>query len=260
LGRLRHAHRGLLGFLPEVHGEAVNQASPRPLEVQGFGGPRRTVLVVDNEEDDRQLLHNWLTPLGFEVRLATHGEDALNQLRAGLQPDAVFMDLAMPGMDGWETLTHLQLMVRNGMLTKAPVVAVVSANAFDKGLDNPVGLPPRDFLVKPVRRDDLLRWLGDRLALTWVPGSSLVSGAGQAAAAPPAPNALFGACLAHCTPDDLLDLRELARLGYYRGFIRRLDALCPGEEAEPLRMLAREFRFETIELKLQEALHAMEPR
>lgn len=244
-------------FLPEVHGEAVNQASTRPLDVQGVSGTRCTVLVVDNEEDDRQLLHNWLTPLGFEVRLATHGGDALAQLRAGLQPDAVFMDLAMPGMDGWETLTHLQAMVRTGVLAKAPVVAVVSANAFDKGLDNPVGLPPNDFLVKPVRRDELVRWLGERLALTWAQGAS---GADPAAATQPTPSSPFSPCLDRCSPADLLDLRELARLGYYRGFIRRLDALCPGDEAEPLRMLAREFRFETIELKLQEALHALEPR
>jgi hypothetical protein len=47
-------------------------------------------------------------------------------------------------------------------------VAVVSANAFDQGLDNDVGLPPADFLVKPVRLPTLLDWLGRRLDLAWV--------------------------------------------------------------------------------------------
>ncbi|WP_180682084.1 hybrid sensor histidine kinase/response regulator [Tepidicella baoligensis] len=254
-------------FLPEVHGETAGQASPRPLDARGYAGARRTVLVVDNEEDDRQLLQSWLAPLGFDVRLATHGEEALAQLRTGLQPDAVFMDLAMPGMDGWEALTHLQALVQSGRLAKVPVVAVVSANAFDKGLDNPVGLPPEDFFVKPVRRDELLRWLGERLALTWLPSEDGSKEDGHALAPEGAPGAAtrcdipssFGECLARCTVSDLRDLQELARLGYYRGFIRRLDALCPGEEAEPLRVLAREFRFETIEQKLQETLHALEP-
>ncbi len=244
-------------FLPELHDEAVSLASPRPLEVQGYAGPCRTVLVVDNEEDDRQLLHNWLTPLGFQVRLATHGEDALAQLSAGLQPDAVFMDLAMPGMDGWETLARLQNLIQTGQLVKPPVVAVVSANAFDKGLENPVGLPAQDFLVKPVRRDELLRWLGDRLMLNWVTDGA---DSQRLRLDVPATAPSVGTCLAHCSLQDLLDLRELARLGYYRGFIRRLDALCPGDEAEPLRRLAREFRFETIEQKLQEALYALESR
>ena len=254
-------------FLPEVHGEAASQSAVRPLDIKGYAGARRTVLVVDNEDDDRQLLHNWLAPLGFEVRLATHGEDALGQLRAGLRPDAVFMDLAMPGMDGWEALTHLQALVRSGGWPKAPAVAVVSANAFDKGLDNPVGLRPENFFVKPVRRDELLRWLGQRLGLTWwpsdaargAPGGDVAADAAPGTNRPPAAPGWRGECLAGCSVADLHDLRELARLGYYRGFIRRLDALCPGKDAEPLRVLAREFRFEIIEQQLQEALHALEP-
>ena len=246
-------------FLPEVHGEAANLLPSRHVEARGYRGQRRTVLVVDNEENDRQLLQNWLEPLGFDVRLATHGEDALNQLRAGLRPDAVFMDLAMPGMDGWQTLSQFQAMVRSGERFPAPAVAVVSANAFDKGLDNPVGLPAEDFFVKPVRRDELLRWLQERLALTWASASPVSSEEAPRSETTGGSN-LFSRCLSQCSWNDLNDLRELARLGYYRGFIRRLDALCPGPEAEALRVLAREFQFETIEDKLQEALHALEPR
>ena len=246
-------------FLPEVHGDAVRQAAIRPLHVSGYAGERQTVLVVDNEEDDRALLHSWLAPLGFEVRLAVHGEDALAQLQGGLMPSAVFMDLAMPGMDGWEALARIQAMVTEHRWPRAPALAVVSANAFDKGLDNPVGLPPEDFLVKPVRRDELLRWLGTRLQLDWVgappPGASTTL---SPAAVADGPTPGGNAWLLTCSVDDLRDLQGLARLGYYRGFIRRLDALCPGEAADPWRALAREFRFEAIESHLQEALHALE--
>jgi CheY-like chemotaxis protein len=246
-------------FLPEVHGDAVRQAAIRPLHVSGYAGERQTVLVVDNEEDDRALLHSWLAPLGFEVRLAVHGEDALAQLQGGLMPSAVFMDLAMPGMDGWEALARIQAMVTEHRWPRAPALAVVSANAFDKGLDNPVGLPPEDFLVKPVRRDELLRWLGTRLQLDWVgapPPAASTTLSPAAVADAPTPGG--SAWLLTCSVDDLRDLQGLARLGYYRGFIRRLDALCPGEAADPWRALAREFRFEAIESHLQEALHALE--
>jgi hypothetical protein len=49
----------------------------------------------------------WCTcwsPLGFELRTAASGHDALDLLAAGHRPDAVLMDLAMPGIDGWETI------------------------------------------------------------------------------------------------------------------------------------------------------------
>ncbi len=241
-------------FLPEVHGEPALPPVASALTVSGYGGPRRTLLVVDNEEADRMLLLNWLEPLGFDVVLATHGEDALQCLSAGLRPDVIFMDLAMPGMDGWETLVRIQALALAEAWSKRPVCAVVSANAFDKGLDNPVRLPAEDFFVKPVRRAELLRWLGQRLQLDWLP---VDSGATPQGAARPTTSASM--TLPPWAASDLTDLLELARLGYYRGFIRRLDALTPGPEADPLRTLAREFRFDAIEHLLQEALDAIEP-
>lgn len=119
----------------------------------GYAGPRKQVLVVDNEEADRSLLQRWLAPLGFDVVLATSGHDALRLLGEGLptgtgmRPHAVFMDLAMPGIDGWETLRRLSAMgLRSG--PQAMACAVVSANAFDHGQDNDVGIAPADFFVE----------------------------------------------------------------------------------------------------------------
>ena len=157
-------------------GAVVDVPAARAQRV-GYEGARRRILVVDNEEADRDLIARWLLPLGFDVTLATHGEDALRAVANGLRPHAVFMDLAMPGIDGWETLRRLRALE----LSPAPACAVVSANAFDKGLDNDLDLPPRDFLVKPVRREDLLEWLGQRLGLDW---TEVAAPAGVVPAAP----------------------------------------------------------------------------
>ena len=99
-------------FLPEVHLAAgsfpatkVRDARRRP---QGYDGPRRKLLVVDNEEPDRELLVHLLEPLGFELRTAASGHDCLDLLAAGLRPDVIFMDLAMAGIDGWETLRRVR--------------------------------------------------------------------------------------------------------------------------------------------------------
>jgi signal transduction histidine kinase/CheY-like chemotaxis protein/purine-cytosine permease-like protein len=237
-------------FLPELQGAAAPAMAIAPAR-SGYAGPRRRVLVVDNEEADRDLIARWLLPLGFEVTLATHGEDALGAVAAGLRPDAVFMDLAMPGIDGWETLRRLRALG----LSPAPAMAVVSANAFDKGLDNDIGLPSRDFLVKPVRRDDLLDWLGQRLALSWDttgPPAAAQPGGGPPAAAPTPP-----AATARPDAAELGALRELARLGYYKGIARQMEALLAREPAcapfaQRVLGLARGFRFDAIERLIDE--------
>ncbi|MDZ4102212.1 MAG: ATP-binding protein [Hydrogenophaga sp.] len=234
-------------FLPEVHGAVL----PRPLALPGhigFEGAPRRVLVVDNEEADRELIQRWLTPLGFEVMLATSGLDAI-ALLDGLQPgdagapDAVFMDLAMPGIDGWETMRRLRARGWGAL-----PLAIVSANAFDKGLDNDLGHRPQDFFVKPVRRDDLLEWLGQRLRLVWIEVA-----AAEAAAQAPAPNR--GPGLDVTRGREFEPLLELVRLGYYKGIVLWLDDWVQDHPeqaayAQQLRTLAREFRFDAIEQQL----------
>jgi CheY-like chemotaxis protein len=157
-------------------------------------------------------------------------------------PDALFMDLAMPGIDGWETLRRLR---EAGVRVPA---AVVSANAFDRKLDNPVGLPPEDFIVKPVRLPELLDWLGARLALQWVTLDR------------PAPEAVMPAAEERVPPAPRLQaLQQALDLGHVRGIGQQLDAI---EAADPahaafvarLRAMARQYRFDAMTDLLKRAL------
>ena len=148
-------------FLPQIHGAQAEAALPRAQRI-GYQGVRRRILTVDNERVDRELLVNLLEPLGFEVGQAASGEECLELLPA-FRPHLVFMDLAMPGIDGWETLRRLRAVG----LAEMPL-AVISANAFDKGLDNDAGIAVEDFILKPIKVDELLDWIGRRLGLEWV--------------------------------------------------------------------------------------------
>ena len=138
-------------FLTEVHHAQASNSNKAQAETakprHGYTRERRRVLVVDNEEVDRELLVNLLKPLGFELRTAASGHDCLDLLAAGFQPHAILMDLAMPGIDGWETLRRMRALWQQ----KQPHIAIVSANAFDRGLNNDAGLGDEDFIVKPVR-------------------------------------------------------------------------------------------------------------
>ncbi len=161
-------------------------------------GPRLRVLVVDNEEADRDLLVDVLAPLGFELRTAASGHDALDLVAAGFGPDAMFVDLAMPGIDGWETIRR----ARWRATPHGTAVAIVSANAFDKRLENDVGIAPEDFFVKPVRHSELLDWLERQLAIRW---TDTAAAAGR--------GAVGAVALVRPSPTHLRALDEAGRTG-----------------------------------------------
>ena len=234
-------------FLPRVH-EAPALAGPRraaqlpaplPRVRRGYEGERRRLLVVDNEEADRELLVQVLTPLGFELRVAASGHDALDLLAAGYRPDAMFVDLAMPGIDGWETIRRARKL---GL--SHTVIAIVSANAFDKRLDNDVGITPEDFFVKPVRHSELLDWLERRLVLQWT----------ATASKPAATGAIDALIMVRPAPERLRALEEAVGLGYFRGIMNQLDDI-DAEQPEcaawtgAQRALARQFQFEAMDCK-----------
>jgi signal transduction histidine kinase/CheY-like chemotaxis protein len=241
-------------FLPQVRANEVARQAPRGQRT-GYVGERRRIWVVDNEEADRGLLLRVLEPIGFEVTTLASGLDCLEALRrcpSHQLPHALFMDLAMPGLDGWGTLRA----IRKEGLTAAPA-AIVSANAFDKALDNDVGITPEDFIVKPVRVAELLDWLGRQLDLKWIeaqhlPLVTLVQGAGVLHAEQSAQQALPSL-------ESLHQLEDQVRAGYVRGVHRALDQMAAQEPAcEPfvlgLRQLARQFQLDALAAQVQEAI------
>jgi signal transduction histidine kinase/CheY-like chemotaxis protein len=236
-------------YLPHL----TDAVAARPAHTRrrlGYTGPRRRILIVDNEAVDRDFLMNVLAPLGFELDQAASGHECLEVLPR-FQPDLIFMDLAMPGMDGWETIRA----IRQGGLTTARI-AIVSANAFDKGVDNDLGIAADDFITKPVRIDELLDWVGRALALDWIEADARSE---TAVAVPPAPT--FGPDFAWPPATALAALCEDVDAGYVRGIHARLDALAaehPDSAAliAHLRGLAREFRLEDIAALLKKATDA----
>ncbi|WP_332851618.1 hybrid sensor histidine kinase/response regulator [Duganella sp. S19_KUP01_CR8] len=200
-------------FLPSVHASAreLKELEQPAAQRTGYRGTRRRILVVDNERVDREMLLNILTPLGFDVALAESGLECLD-LYASFKPDLILMDLAMPAMDGWEA----SYILRRRQLSQVPI-AIVSANAFDKGMENAAGITAADFIVKPVNVAELLDWIGRRLALEWItqPAISIE----VAAAAPELAQLVLPPAA------QLAALNELIRIGYVRGIQNKLDEI-----------------------------------
>ena len=232
-------------FLPSIRADQLMQERPLAQRI-GYVGVRRRILVVDNEQVDRELLVNILAPLGFQVAQASTGQQCLEDIPR-FRPDVIFLDLAMPGLDGWETLRR----IRAGGLTGA-AVAIISANAFEKGAENDVGITGADFITKPFRVDELLDWLGKRLNLEWV-RADLPPAASPSPAAPAQRVTPPG-------PEHMAALGELIDLGYVRGILNKLDEielLAPAhaEFARMMRALAGRFQFEAMKEVLRKNAH-----
>ena len=143
--------------------------------IAGYGGCRKTLLIVDDIGANRALLADHLSPLGFVIEQASSGEEAIESVRC-VAPDLVLMDIVMPGMDGVEATRRIRAMPG---LQKLPVVAV-SANASPENLERCMAAGASGFMSKPLDRDLLLQELRKHLGLEW----TMEAAGGQAAQTP----------------------------------------------------------------------------
>jgi PAS domain S-box-containing protein len=147
--------------LPAVASAPVAVTASR--RVTGYEGPRRRVLVVDDNAANRGVLVAMLAPLGFEVTEVASGEAAV---ASGERErfDLVLMDLRLPGgIDGLETTRRLRAL---GATTPTKVVAV-SASAYDIDRRECFAAGCDDFLAKPFREEELWGAIERALSLRW---------------------------------------------------------------------------------------------
>ena len=107
-----------------------------------------TVLVIDDEAAVRDLMQRFLAKEGFRVVTASGGEEGLRRARE-LRPDAITLDVMMPGLDGWAVLSALKA---DPEVADIPVVMLTIVD--DKNLGYALGAS--DYLTKPIDRERLV--------------------------------------------------------------------------------------------------------
>jgi len=107
------------------------------------------VLVVEDDPGTRRGVQELLEGEGFEVDGARDGEEALAFLRASAPPTFILLDLAMPGMTGWEFRRE---QLADPELRRIPVVVMTSYEEYDESITT---LHPDGHLQKPIRPDEL---------------------------------------------------------------------------------------------------------
>jgi GAF domain-containing protein/DNA-binding response OmpR family regulator len=134
--------------LPARVAEAAEEpVAPAPLADHGPPGVG-TVLVIDDEPAVRDLMQRFLSKEGFRVVAAASGEEGLRWARE-LRPDAITLDVMMPGMDGWAVLSALKA---DPEVAEIPVIMLTIVD--DRNLGYALGAS--DYLTKPIDRERLV--------------------------------------------------------------------------------------------------------
>jgi len=187
--------------------------------IKGYTGPRRTILVVDDNADHRNLMEEILRPLDFTVLTAKSGEECLSLIE-GLKPDLFLLDISMPGISGWELVERLRALGQPG-----PVI-MLSANIGD-GPATHAG--HNDMLAKPFDLRQLTDKLALQIGLDWIyHGEAKPAGTGNAGIVIPA-------------EDQVLELIRLGEIGYVRGIEAKLAEIAGTPEHLPFAEAVRAY-------------------
>nr|WP_236078557.1 ATP-binding protein [Paraburkholderia domus] len=225
----------------------TDPAAPTAQRVTGYTGPRRKVLVIDDEPVNRAVVVEFLDQLGFDTLEAAGGHEGLAQALNG-KPSLVMTDILMPDMDGLETTRRLR---RLRGLGDIPII-VVSANPSWSDEKRSADAGANAFLAKPVDFGRLQAHLADLLVLKWI--YSPVTRSPQ----PDAPRAS-----APALPKGELDnLHRLARLGDMRAIAEWADRMATLDArnlalATELRALVKGYQSKAILLLVEEHLERM---
>lgn len=109
-----------------------------------------SVLIIEDDHDIRQMLKIVLELASFEVRLAANGQDGLAQLKSGLRPQLIVLDLMMPIMSGWAFREH---QLRDPAFAEIPVIVL---SGGDASAERRQTLGSVKYLEKPIDLDKLV--------------------------------------------------------------------------------------------------------
>ncbi len=201
------------------------------------GTPAQRILVVDDRDEGRLLLMRLLVPLGFEVREAADGEQAIAAWQQW-RPQLILMDMRMPVLDGREATRRIKA-TEQGLET---VVVALTASSFEEQRADILAAGCDDFIRKPFQEEVLLEMLARHLKVEYTYET-------PAPTAAPAPPAELTAMHLAQLPDNLrsalrtaLEQLDVTAIERALEAVRRHDATC----AAALAPLLKRFQYERV--------------
>ena len=121
-------------------------------EIKGSNMSAKKVLVVDDNEDIRNLISIILTGESYEVLAVETGTQAL-EIYTEFKPDLILLDIMMPGISGFEVLEQIRD-IRSAKLNSVPIV-MITAKSLTDDIDKAIKLGATSYIVKPFRAESL---------------------------------------------------------------------------------------------------------
>lgn len=234
--------------LPQIEEWMKTAQVDRHGQIIGIQDRQLKLLVVDDKWENRSVIANLLSPIGFEVLEASDGQDGWQKILE-FRPNLVITDLLMPDQDGFELINQ----IRTSELFKDLIVIVSSASVFEADQHRSIKAGGNDFLPKPVLAAELLQKLQKHLQFQWLYEK-------QAVFVEPATN------LVELTapPAMLETLYELAMKGNFIGITKQAALLEQMDVkyspfAKKLQRLAKEFQDQEILVLIQICKQTIHP-
>ncbi|WP_375468975.1 CHASE2 domain-containing protein [uncultured Nostoc sp.] len=140
-----------LSLSHDWHEQAI---APTQHSITRTSGSAPLVLIVDDDRNHCSILTNLLQEIGCQTLEATDGKHGL-QIVKECNPDVILLDLAMPNMDGFELMIHLQ----SDPKTRSIPIIVSSASVFEENRQRSLQAGAKAFLPKPLQVDELFNTL-----------------------------------------------------------------------------------------------------
>ncbi|GAB4294103.1 MAG: hypothetical protein Fur0025_30580 [Oscillatoriaceae cyanobacterium] len=210
------------------------------------GQPQYRILAVDDRPESRLVLVKLLGGIGFQVREAANGKEAIDEWRSW-QPDLILMDMRMPVMNGREATEYIKQQPEG----QNTVIIAITASAFEEERQMILEAGCNDFVRKPFQAAELLEKLRLHLQLQYIYElpPALTSNGKPPANHAPEEFQLTAASL-QVLPPDLLESINQAAVECSDDRILELIELMPEENAslaQALADLASEYQFDIIE-------------
>ncbi|MEO0646423.1 MAG: response regulator, partial [Cyanobacteria bacterium J06650_10] len=188
--------------------------------ITGYQGKRKTILIADDQWENRSVLETFLEPLGFQLIVAKDGQEALDKALSHV-PDLLIIDINMPVLDGLALIRRL----RQSPDFQSTAVIVSSASVFESDRHLCLDAGANYFLAKPVDAAELFNQIKKLLQLDWRFEQATASKTATARSPIGEGSAPDPTELTLPTPDVLAGLHSLALRGNLRALVNQTTAL-----------------------------------
>jgi len=232
--------------LPEVYYELPNTIAPVQTQIIGIescqicNGETPTVLIVDDNWENRAVLVDLLSPVGFKTVEADDGQEGLTKAKK-INPHVIITDLVMPGTDGFELIRQVRQLP--GLKNTAIIAASASVSEEDRQKSMAIGSDA--FLPKPIDANLLFSQLEQLLNLEWryqKPAELFPVVETTEFLLPPAE-----------TLEDLLELATMGDVEALQSYLHNVSQTNPRYQpfVAKLQQLAAEFKLNEISIQLE---------